>query len=228
MPTPMERYRKGYERGLAYLQQKREREQQEWQRGMTEKRFGLEEERWETMEPYYEAQTERALRPQALTPYQDWRSRNPDAPVADWYKLQQKTAEPTAHARNLALQEKNRMDYMRLRARFGNRKMFDEGGMFLGSPKDRVDYNRFKLLEEQFGGEAKTDDGMAAIRKEYIKYVADWNKLDPAVRPVTPKMSWEKYAAQFGGGGATPTENIDAEIQRRLDEIEKIKRELAE
>lgn len=206
MPTPYERYVMGWKRAEAEMNRRKQLGFQERGVELGEQRFGLEEEKWPAQKALMEARTEELGQPtQPTTPFLDWRSRNPDAPIMDWYKLTQATQQPTAFARNLRLQEKNRMDFMRLSAKFGERKMFDERGLFLGSPQDRIDFNKYKLLSGEFG--EKKDEGASALRDEYRKYYAAWQKLDLAEKQLRPLISWSEYQRQFeaGGEGGAPT-----------------------
>ena len=169
---------------------KNQLEQQEWQRAMKEREMGLSERRWDTMEDYYGAQMEQWNRPQVPnTPFALWRQQNPDADVSEWVKLNQQQAgdQRTAYEKNLALAKQNKIRHMQLR------ELFDEGGMFRGSPQQ---FAEFKVLDAEFGQPATTED---TTTKKYRDYVEDYLKKDlvqrqqagPMLDPVSYRQAME-------------------------------------
>lgn len=196
MPTPYERYLKGWKLAEEMMTRKKQLGLQERGVELGEQKFGFEQEQWPIQKAYTEAQTEKLRQPEEQEdPHKAWDYWTPQQQQG-WLKRQafgdQSAPDRTAYDRDTALKERHRMEYMTLRDKF------DEKGMFTGSPQE---FAKFKIREEQFGKEERGEATMAAVREEYVKYYAAWQKLNPTEKQIQPLVSWPEYQRQFEGGG---------------------------
>lgn len=159
MPTPYQRYMKGYQMAADLMAQKKQLgfqerglELRERGLGIQEERFGLEEEKWKTMEDYYKAQTEKLGRPdQPDTELEYWLSQNPGKTVTDYWReragiaAQFKTYAPTEAARNY------QQDILRHRRAIGRQ---EQATGVPQSPQAIMEMARDRAYEQKYGEKA--------------------------------------------------------------------------